>query len=242
MQTYTLITGASSGMGAVCAKKLSSTDNLILASENKTQLEKVRKECNYSDKHIIWCVDFAKERCKIAESLVDLLKEKNISINKYVHFAGITKILPIKNFPISYIDDIFNVNYFSIIEILRTLLKKNNNKALKNIVLISALVSIRGNIGNSIYASSKGAINSLVYSLAQELAPDININAVLPGAIMTPMTQNLNKEYLEEMKKETPLGFGTMEDVVNYVLFLLSDKSKWLTGQCLVIDGGRSTK
>ena len=119
--------------------------------------------------------------------------------------------------------------------------KKYNINSLKNIILISALVSQRGNIGNSIYASSKGAINSLVYTLARELAP-IRINALLPGAIMTSMTSNLNQDYLNEMERETPLGFGTVEDVVNYVEFLLSDKSKWVTGQTLFIDGGRSTK
>ncbi len=242
MQKYTLITGASSGMGAACAMELSSINNLILASENITQLEKVRCKCRNSEKHILWHVDFAKERSSVAESLANILKTNDICIDKYVHFAGITKILPVKLFPINDIDNIFNVNYFSIIEILRVLLKKINNKALNNIILISALVSIRGNVGNSIYASSKGAINSLVYSLAQELAPEIRVNAILPGAIMTPMTRNLNETYLEEMKKETPLGFGTMEDVVNYVRFLLSDKSKWITGQCVIIDGGRSTK
>ena len=113
---------------------------------------------------------------------------------------------------------------------------------MSKIVLISALVSERGNVGNSIYAASKGAINSLVYTLAREFAPNVRINAVLPGAIETPMSQNLDAGYVEEMRRDTPLGWGQPQAVVDYVDFLLSEKARWITGQCLFVDGGRSTK
>lgn len=239
---YTLITGASSGMGAVCAYRLSKDRRLILASENLEQLEIVKKQCHNSDEHILWYCNFVTSRNEIYDSLMSLMTMNDITIREYIHFAGVTQILPVKNFTIPYVDKIFNVNFFSIIEILRVLLKKTNKKSLKKIVLISALVSMRGNVGNSIYAASKGAMNSLVYSLAQELAPDIRINAVLPGAIETPMTARLEVNYKEEMRKETPLGFGSMEDVVNYVEFLLSNKAHWITGQCVFVDGGRNTK
>jgi NAD(P)-dependent dehydrogenase (short-subunit alcohol dehydrogenase family) len=125
---------------------------------------------------------------------------------------------------------------------MKALLKKSNAKALSNVVLISALVSERGNVGNSIYAASKGAMNSLVYTLARELAPEIRINALLPGAIETPMSKNLDADYIAEMTKDMPLGWGQPQDVINYVEFLLSDKAKWITGQTLFVDGGRSTK
>lgn len=238
---YTLITGASSGMGASAAIRFSASKRLILASENLEQLETIKSKCHNPQNHILWHCDFATERNSIFESLASLLKENDATVSEFIHFAGINILMPIKNFTINYVDKIFNVNFFSIIEIIRALTKKYNINSLKNIILISALVSQRGNIGNSIYASSKGAINSLVYTLARELAP-IRINALLPGAIMTSMTSNLNQDYLNEMERETPLGFGTVEDVVNYVEFLLSDKSKWVTGQTLFIDGGRSTK
>ena len=242
ISSYTLITGASSGMGACCARQLSQGRNLILASENQEGLEEVKKQCFNSENHILWNCNFATSREKIYTSLTSLLYDKQIVIDEYVHFAGVIQILPIKNFTIPYVDKIFNVNFFSIIEILRALLKKANRKALEKVVLISALVSMRGNVGNSVYAASKGAINSLVYSLAQELSPSVRVNAILPGAIETPMTATLDASYKSQLEKETPLGFGTMEDISNYVEFLLSDKAKWITGQCVFIDGGRSTK
>lgn len=242
MEKYILITGSSSGMGALCAKQLSSSRKLILASENLEMLEAVRNECENPEQHILWHCNFATDRELIAESLINLLKQHDAVVDKYVHFAGLTKLLPLKTFSISDIDLIFNVNFFSILEIMKALLKKSNAKALNNVVLISAMVSERGNVGNSIYAASKGAINSLVYSLARELAPGIRINALMPGAIETPMTANLDEAYKEEMCRDTPLGWGTPQDVVDYVEFLLSEKSKWITGQTLFVDGGRSTK
>ena len=242
MEHYMLITGASSGMGALCAKHFSGSRRLIMASENLEMLEAVLNECDNPNQHILWHCNFATDREHIAESLTNLLKERDAAVDQYVHFAGLTKLLPLKNFSIPNIDLIFNVNFFSILEIIKALLKKSNAKALNNVVLISAMVSQRGNTGNSIYAASKGAINSLVYTLARELAPEIRINALMPGAIETPMSVNLDEAYKEEMRRDTPLGWGKPQDVVDYVEFLLSDKSKWITGQTLFVDGGRSTK
>lgn len=242
MEKYTLITGASSGMGECCAKTLSSTRRLILSGRNLEKLKKTLQECEYPERHILWHCDFASQRDEVYDSLSRVLHDNEACVDEYVHFAGLTQILPLKNFTIPYVDKIFNVNFFSIIEIMRVLLKKTNGCALKNVVLISALFSQRGDKGNSIYAASKGAINSLVYSLSQELAPSVRINAIMPGAVMTPMAEKVSPEHVEKLQRETPLGLGYPQDVVNYVEFLLSDKSRWITGQTVFIDGGRSTK
>ena len=213
-----------------------------MASENLEMLQDVLAECAHPERHILWHCDFATERESIMQSLIDLLKKNDAVVDQYIHFAGITKLLPLKTFSIQNIDLIFNVNFFSILEIMKALLKKTNGKALDNVILISAMVSQRGNVGNSVYAASKGAINSLVYTLARELAPDIRINALLPGAIETPMSKNLDPDYVAEMTRDTPLGWGQPQSVIDYVEFLMSEKSRWITGQTLFVDGGRSTK
>ena len=118
MEHYTLITGASSGMGALCAKHFSSDHKLIMASENLEMLQDVLKECANSEQHILWHCNFATEREKIVQSLVDLMKEHDAVVDQYVHFAGLTKLLPLKTFSIPNIDLIFNVNFFSISEII----------------------------------------------------------------------------------------------------------------------------
>lgn len=242
MERYTLITGASSGMGALCAKHFSSSRRLIIASENLEMLQSVHKACHNPANHILWHCNFATERENIALSLANLMRDHEVVVDEYVHFAGLTKLMPLKNTNIASIDTVFNVNIFSVFEIVKTLLKKSNQKALQKVVLISALVSLRGNEGNAIYAASKGAINALTYTMARELAPKVRVNALLPGGIQTPMSSNLNSDYVAEFLKDTPLGWGMPEDVVDYVEFLLSDKAKWITGQTLFVDGGRSTK
>ena len=238
MEKYTLITGASSGMGALCAKQFSSSRRLILASENLEALQAVLAECENPEQHILWHCNFAIERESIAQSLTNLLKDHGIVVDEYVHFAGLTKLLPLKTTNISSIDLVFNVNF----EIVKALLKKTNQNCLEKVVLISALVSQRGNPGNAIYAASKGAINGLTYTMARELAPNVRVNTLMPGGIQTPMTQNLDPMYLAEFNRDTPLGLGSPQEVVNYVEFLLSEKARWITGQTLFVDGGRSTK
>nr|WP_046404862.1 SDR family oxidoreductase [Odoribacter splanchnicus] len=244
MNSYILVTGASSGIGKGVAVALSKDHPVILVGRNYEKLCRVREECYLPERHLIWCCDLERERLEVFHSLTAFLQGNEGVVRAFVHCAGVTKILPLRNFQPEYVDRIFNTNVFSALEILRVLLKKTNKGCLENIVFISALWSVRGDVGNSVYAASKGALNSLVYSLAQELAPRVRVNVVSPGAILTPMTESLlqNEEFRKKVEKEYPLGIGSVEDVVHCVLFLLSPESKWITGQNYLVDGGRSTK
>ena len=112
MKNYTLITGASSGMGALCSKQFSHSHSLIMASENLEMLEAVSNECVNPNQHILWHCNFASEREYIVESLNNLLKEHDAVVDKYAHFAGLTKLMPLKTFSIPNIDLIFNVRGF----------------------------------------------------------------------------------------------------------------------------------
>lgn len=239
-EKVTLVTGASSGIGEACAKLLSAKERLILTGTNAERLESVRNKCHNPENHFIWVCDFSTQRNEILRNLTEIIKDNDFVVDKFVHCAGMTQILPIKDFDIPYVDKVFNVNFFSAIEIIRTLLKKANQKGLKNIVLISALVSQRGDRCNSVYAASKGAINGMVYSLAQELAP-IRINAIMPGLVDTPMASRVDETFRKAIWDRNPLGKGTPEDIAHYVDFLLSENARWITGQTLFVDGGQST-
>ena len=237
---YTLVTGSSSGIGAACAIQLSDTRPLILAGSNREKLEMTLAHCVQPEKHLIWVCDFDVQRYELYDLLSDFLIKNNAIVDNFIHCAGVTQILPIKDFIPKYVEKVFNINFFSSVEILRVLLKRVNRKGLQNVVLISALVSQRGDKGNAIYAASKGAINAMVYSLSQEISP-IRINAIMPGLVDTPMTQQTSEVFRENIWARIPLGRGYALDIANYVEFLLSEKARWITGQTMFVDGGQST-
>lgn len=239
MTECVLITGASSGIGRQCAVELSHDYVLVLCARNEQELEKTRLLCSSSEKHFLLPLDL---NCveEIEEHINAFLKQHALSIHKFLHCAGIVNLLPAKGFDYSVCEQIFNVNLFSAMTIIKVLLKKNNNKALNNIVFISALYSKKGVAGNSLYASSKGALDSYMRCIAKELAPKVRVNSILPGGINTHMLANLDTDMLAELEKQYPLGFGETQDIANMVAFLFSEKSKWITGQQISVDGGAS--
>jgi len=237
-ENYTLITGASSGFGRSIAQKLASSRKLVLVGRNAEKLEAVRKTFEIPEKHLLWVRDLSQVN-GIGEELASLLTAENIGIDHFIHSAGITGIQLVRATEMAFVTRIFNVNLFSAMEIIRSLVRKRTNKgALRSITFISSIASRVGASGYSVYAASKGAVNALSLSLAVELAPAIRVNAILPGIIQTEMT----KEYFanSDFVALYPLGFGRPEDIADAVEFLSSDHARWITGQEIVVDGGRS--
>ena len=242
MEAYVLISGATSGIGKTTALRLSKSHNVVVMGRDHDKVNSVVESCGNSTFQVLpLVVNLDTEVSQVSDKLTSFIKEREIVIDKFVHCAGFTKILPLRSFTFDQIQSIYNVNVFSGIEILKTLVKRVNHKSLKNVVFISALWSIRGERANAIYASSKGAINSLIPSVAKELAPDVRVNGILPGGVETPMSAEImNSELGKLQEKDYPLGFGRIEDIVNMIDFLLSDKASWITGQLISVDGGRS--
>ena len=108
------------------------------------------------------------------------------------------------------------------------------------IVNIASIIGIIGNVGQANYSASKGGVIALTKTTAKEFASrNINCNAVAPGFIDTDMTKKLPEQVREAMIKMIPLKtYGLPDDVANVVLFLVSDLSKYVTGQVVVVDGG----
>lgn len=239
---YTLITGASSGIGRQIAICLSKSHRLILQGRDKLRLEETKRSCRDSDLHKIWALDF-KEVEKINDSLQVLLKEIQAEIDCFVHCAGTLKILPVRSMEPCVVEEIMNVNYAAAVEITRLLtLKKVNKKSLRNIVFISSTASRYGARGFSAYCASKGALDAFMRAIAVELAPGVRANSVLPGAIPSAMTETMMSDpnLLSRMEAAYPLGIGKTTDVADTVEFLLSEKARWITGQQIIVDGGRT--
>jgi NAD(P)-dependent dehydrogenase (short-subunit alcohol dehydrogenase family) len=238
----TLITGASSGIGRSIAQRLSGGSRLVLTGRSSEKLEAVRAACEAPDRHLVWVQDLGHPEV-IGEALTSFLGSNEIAIDHFVHSAGIFEILPVRGLEMSGLTRLFNVNLFSAVEIIRVLVSRRaNHGMLRSITLISSISARLGAKGYSIYAASKGGLNALARSLAVELAPDVRVNAVLPGGIETESTKALfvNAEFVAAMKATYPLGFGRPEDVADAVAFLISGSARWITGQEIVVDGGRS--
>ena len=109
------------------------------------------------------------------------------------------------------------------------------------IINTASTAGVMGQPWSAAYCASKGAVDALVRSLAVELAPAVRVNSVLPGIMLTEMSEHwVESPSYRAMRDRFPLGFGTPEDVVGVVEFLLSDSARWLNGQQITIDGGRT--
>lgn len=240
-----LVTGASSGLGKATLLELNKLGAKVIGiGRNLESLNEVRNSSTFPDNIYLEIFDF-NQTGEIAVFLKEIVKKYG-KLNGVAHFAGIGKLYPLRATSLEMLKEIFELNFFSSYEIVRVM----NDKRFKNsdefsIVLTSSISSIRSFEGLSAYGISKGAVNSLVVSSALELAKsNVRINSILPGHIETNMTNKLaelqSEEYKNELINSYPLGEGSPEDVAKLTTFLLSNSSKWITGQNIVIDGGRT--
>lgn len=242
MTDYTLITGASRGIGRAIALQLASSHDLLLCARSAERLASVRAECANAEKHLVFATDLL-DPAAASESLLSLLRERDAKVAHFIHSAGIFEAGPIRAIDPDAALRMFNVNFFSAVEIVRQLSRKRvNGDALHTVTFISSIASRIGVPGYHVYAATKGALNALARSLAVELAPRIRVNCVLPGSVETEGTKLV---FADDAARKTiadaiPLGLGDASDVATVVAFLISDGARWITGQEIVVDGGRS--
>lgn len=240
-----LVTGASDGLGrAICLLLNSLGANVIGIARSEDKLKLLKDEMKDKEKFSYIIRDLSIDIDELPNFVSKITKEYG-KLSGLVYSAGKLELLPIKGLDSDRIDTLFNVNFKSLLMTTKGFVDKRNSLENSSIVYISSISSILGIKGMILYSSSKGAINSLVKTLAVEISSrKMRVNSVLPGHVETNMTlQNKDansKEYLNELETMYPLGLGSPDDIANIVTFLLSNKSRWITGQNIVIDGGRT--
>lgn len=235
-----MITGASSGVGRELAIFLSKEHNLVLNGRDEKRLLETKERCENAP--LIWTYDLGNYQ-EIENNLSAWLKENNVAISSFVHCAGIMKMVPLRAVSADTLTSTFAVNVFAPAMISKTLAaRKHNGRSLESIVFISSNVSNRGVAAFSAYGASKSGLDGLMRNLAVELAPSVRVNSVLPGGMVTEMTRGIfeDEQRRAEFERNTPLGIGTPEDIAPVVEFLLSAQSRWITGQQVTVDGGRT--
>lgn len=237
-----LITGASSGIGRQMAIQLSRTHTILIHGRDEERLEDTRQQCVNPPLHSLWRFDLADVE-GVSASLGAVLGDQ-VRLFGFVHCAAVLKVLPLRSQSFSGYRENLNVNFLSAVEIVSTLMKKKvNDRQLRSVVFVSSIASRFGAKGFGAYAASKGALDAFMRTMAVELAPEVRLNSVLPGAVRTAMTEQMftDQNIAMSFHRDYPLGLGEATDIVNATAFLLSDNARWITGQQLVVDGGRTT-
>ncbi len=237
-----LITGASSGMGREMAIQFSSVFRVILNGRDVERLEETRQLCMNPEEQLVWSYDLG-DVGEIETAFANFLFESNVRVNYFVHCAGFMKTYPLKMVTATLFQNTFNVNVIAGALLVKALMnRKINDGALKSVVFISSNISNFGAKAFTVYGASKGAVDSLMRSLAVELAPRVRVNSVLPGGVRTAMTEHMyqDEDLVNRMAALYPLGLGEVKDIYMAVNFLLSDAARWVTGQQITVDGGRT--
>lgn len=235
-----LVTGASSGIGRQCAIDCSKMGAKVVAiGRNQERLDGVVAEMEGKGKS--YSYDLA--NLDGIKDLIATIVEAHGKLDGFIHAAGIEVTNPVKLSKPEDYESLFHVNCMSAFEIVKNLCGiKTFNKG-GSIVLISSISGVIARKGLSAYAASKGALMSAARVMALEMAPrEIRINTVSPGTILTPMMQKALDAMKEEDRQKRvegfPLGLGQTTDISNACIYLLSDASRWVTGQNLIVDGG----
>jgi len=235
-----IITGGASGIGKAIAIALAreGADPVIIDVDEQEAI-KVTNEINSIGRNsTAFKVDVA--NFSQVEEMVRKVVEKYGHIDILINNAGITRDALLVRMKEEDWDKVININLkgtFNCTRAVSTVMMKQHSGKILN---IASIIGIIGNAGQANYAASKGGIIALTKTTAKELASrGINVNAIAPGFIDTPMTQVLNEEWKKKLLEQIPLNkFGTPEDVAKLTLFLVSRDSNYITGQVIRIDGG----
>lgn len=235
-----IVTGGVSGIGKAIVERFAKEGarvvicdiNLKLALKLSNQLKEK------GVKSLAFKVDVSDS--SLVEKVVNDVTEQFKRIDILVNNAGITKdALLVRTTPSDW-DRVLAVNLKGAFNFTKSTAKVMMRKRYGRIINISSVVGIMGNVGQSSYSASKAGLIGLTKSSAKELASrGITVNAVAPGYILTPMTNDLPQSAKDDFLSSIPLKkAGTPEQVANLVLFLASDEADYITGQVIQIDGG----
>lgn len=240
-----LVTGASSGIGRQCAIDCSKMGaKVILVARNEERLAETLSQVE-GEGHKFYSFDLSK--LGGIKSLVATIVSDNGKLDGFIHAAGIEMTKPVKFLTPEDFEQVYKVNTLSGFEFIRHISSvKNINKG-GSIVLIASITAVIGRGNVAAYAASKGAMVSATRTFALEFANrQIRVNCVSPGTVLTPLMQNYLDTLDEDAYKKRidgfPLGLGETTDISNACVYLLSDASRWVTGQNLIVDGGYTTR
>jgi len=237
-----IITGGSRGIGRAIAYRFASPASVMVLNHydtDDTEAHKTMAEVQNRGaeaKMLYFDVSSAQETNQHIDAVINEFGRIDVLVNN----AGIAMDSLFMRMKDTQWERVLAVNltgaYNCSKAVCRAMVKQRSGK----IVNISSVVGATGNVGQANYAASKAGLMGLTKTLAKELGPwGITVNAVAPGFIDTEMTQNLSEKVKTMFLQSIPLGrMGTPEEVADLVAFLVSEQSRYITGQVIHINGG----
>ncbi|HEX7412877.1 MAG TPA: SDR family NAD(P)-dependent oxidoreductase [Bacteroidia bacterium] len=234
-----LVTGAAKGIGKAIVTRLHEEGFFVVALDlDEPNGNKLKAELGEGN------VDFIKVDISKQKEVVDLfahLMSTYKQIDVLVNNAGIIKDNMIWNMPEEDFNSVVNVNLKGVWLMCKEASKIMRQQKSGRIVNIASRAWL-GNRGQSNYSASKAGVVALTRVLALELGKyNVLVNAIAPGLIDTPLTEKLDKEVLQKLIEAQPTKtMGKPQDIANAVAFLVAERTNFITGQTLYVDGGKS--
>ena len=235
-----LVTGAAQGIGKAVTLLLARHGaDVIVADVNLEKAEETAREVQSLGQQSM-AVKLDVTRLQDVEATVETALQRFGKIDILINNAGIARDKLILRMTEEDWDAVLAVNLKGTFNCTKAVIKHMSKQRSGKIVNIASVVGEMGNPGQANYAASKAGVIGFTKTIAREFAQrGINVNAIAPGYIQTPMTDALPEKAKEELKRMIPMErLGQPEDVARAVLFLVSEASGYITGNVLKVNGG----
>ena len=242
-----IVTGASSGIGEGVALLLNELGATVIGiGRNQERLEKMKAKAKHHENVFLEQKDLAEDISSLPV-YVKGLKDKYGKFSGMAYCAGVSCVAPVRMFDYDLAKTVFDINYYAPMFITKGIVDKRNNVGNGcSLVYVSSIDAVMCSKGQALYSGAKAALSASVKAIAKEVVNlGIRMNSVLPAMIKTPMT--LGEEISETigtresgMSEKYPLGWGEVKDLATFIVYLLSDCSKFISGQRYVYDSGEN--
>jgi 3-oxoacyl-[acyl-carrier protein] reductase len=239
-----IVTGGSRGLGLGIARKLTETGYraIAVARKQNSELATAMQEAEISYPGSFHFVPFDLAEIEDISDLVKTLRKNFGPIYGLVNNAGISFDGALALMPTSQVEQLVRMNTLSPMVLTKYVVRSMMADGGGRIVNMASITAFTGYSGLSVYGATKASIIGFSRSMAREVGRmGVNVNSVAPGFIETDMTQDLKGEQRQQIERRSALKrLAEIDDVANAVEFLLSDKSKNITGTVITVDAGNT--
>ena len=237
MGRVVLITGGMSGIGLATAEVFAEAGNKVFVvdrQETRAGLKVVE-----SSGGRFFAADVRDSPA--AQKLVDEIATSEARLDVLVNNAGLSRDHMLWKMSEADWDEVVDTNLKGAFNYLRATAPRMREQKSGKVVNVSSINGLRGKAGLANYAAAKAGLVALTRVAARELGPaNVNVNAVAPGLVETPLTKGLSEEVCTQALRETALGrLGQPREIAEVIFFLCSDRARHITGQVIVVDGGQ---